>query len=158
MIRRITAAAGHRVVTLVDLSELQAVAGQVEAATAATDAASNALRLQLAEIARLSVTIRDLAKQTNLLALNARLEAARAGAAGASFAVVAQEVKSLAQHAANAAIEIEGRIGQACRAAAANDVAVTALRTSVTNGVAILGALTSGAPSVPVVTDRRRRG
>ena len=145
-------------VTLVDLSELQSVAGQVEAATHATDVASSALRLQLAEIARLSVTIRDLAKQTNLLALNARLEAARAGAAGASFAVVAQEVKSLAQHAANAAIEIEGRIGEACQAAAANDVAVTALRASVRNGVAILGALTASPGRPGAVADRRNRG
>ena len=51
-------------------------------------------------------TINQLARQTNLLALNTRIEAARAGSAGAGFAVVADEIKSLAAQSALAATEI----------------------------------------------------
>jgi methyl-accepting chemotaxis protein len=68
------------------------------------------LALAAEHVGNVASTIAAIASQTNMLALNATIEAARAGQAGEGFAVVAGEVKALAEQTAKAVGEIDGQI------------------------------------------------
>lgn len=83
------------------------------------------------QISKVTGLINGIASQTNLLALNATIEAARAGEAGRGFAIVAQEVKKLAQDTARATESIAENIADLDKTVKQISTALTEVQSSV---------------------------
>jgi methyl-accepting chemotaxis protein len=125
-----TARSTHELATLVSATSTAATDGRTRVEEVAHALAE--IRTRATDTQKIARKIEEIASQTNLLALNAAVEAARAGQAGAGFAVVAEEVRALALRATAAAKEtqdvIEGAVDAVSKGVHVGDQAVSTLR------------------------------
>ena len=115
----------------------------------------------MSRVQNVSATIEAIAKKTNMLALNATLEAARAGEAGRSFAVVAAEVKKLAHDTRAATSEIASTVASLTREA---EAVTTEIKTGVEksraarSGFAVINDTVRDVAEIVAMVDRQTDG
>jgi methyl-accepting chemotaxis protein/methyl-accepting chemotaxis protein-1 (serine sensor receptor) len=128
------------------MSETDQVVGRANGTLHEMIASMREINASSEKIARIIKVIDEIAFQTNILALNAAVEAARAGEAGLGFAVVAEEVRGLAQRSAQAAKDTASLIEESI--SRCNDG-----NAKLDNVAATIGAITSSSAKVKVLAE-----
>lgn len=122
-----------------DLNHMEAVMRQLVEATNFVSSKLEVMYDKANNISRVVTAITIVADQTNLLSLNAALEAERAGEYGAGFAVVAREIRRLADQTAVATVEIEKMIKEMQAAVSVGVMEMDKFNKSVVDSVADVG-------------------
>lgn len=118
-----------------NISQSMAATSRVVEAVTASNRIIDELNRSIAKIGDITGVIAEIANQTNLLALNAAIEAARAGEQGRGFAVVADEVRKLAERTTTSTVDINKTVSEiqsvTAQAVASMDVASQEVETGI---------------------------